>query len=110
MNYDKNAMIGVLGGLRPERTSMDQMLQKEFNRCDSKEGYASSAVGVTVTPAELGFRTDYDMMMQREFNPLLQKPKNARENYCGKTMPGFASTTDNPYNPASYSARFLPPY
>ena len=104
MNYNKDSAIGVLGGLVPERTSMDIAMQREFNPLNNKEGYQASPVGITQL-GEMGFRTEFDMAMQREFNPLLK----SQENYCGNTRPGFASTSDIPSNPASFSARFLPP-
>lgn len=108
--YMPEDSIGVLGVPVPGRTQADMRLQAEFDR--AKENF--------VNLSAFGPRTRADLAMQQEFNPLV------KEGYCGAGScnmgvvstndnpyfhapdPRIARTSDDPYNPYSKLATYLP--
>jgi len=120
----KGEAIGVLGVMAPERSSFDRKMQQEFGT-GVMEAYNGSRIGVA--DPDYRQRSPMDIAMQKEFNPYY-KPGMfiMREGYINGTACGgvgnggstntadcggcgsFASITDDPYNPQSLKARYVP--
>lgn len=105
---------GVMGNPEPQRSVMDQKMQREFGK-GVMEAYIGSGVGV-IGPGDMGRRSVMDQMMQREFNPYYNQ-----EGYCGGrnsnavVMPMSSSNParpnwiiGNPNNPLSDRVQYQP--
>lgn len=106
---------GVMGNPEPQRSVMDQKMQREYGNGVS-EAYVSSGIGI-IGPGDMGRRSVKDQMLQREFNPYYNQ---AKEGYCGKvsnfvSMPTASSNPSqpnwmisNPNNPLSDKVVYQP--
>lgn len=120
---------GVMGNPEPQRSVMDQKMQREYGNGVS-EAYVSSGIGI-VGPGDMGQRSVMDQMLQREFNPYYNQAKTSKnimmssgcgskEGYCGSisnavSMPMSSSNSNrpnwmisNPNNPWSDKVVYQP--
>lgn len=103
-NYS-GSPIGVLGQYESQRSNMDKKMLNEFGGLN-RESFQ--------------YRTQRDKLIQKEFNPYYNKSATIREEWrvghncgcstrgCDCHAKGISSSMDDPYNPYSHRATYVP--